>query len=98
MVAGIRGISYRTMRQVLRANLTWLADRSVPDRLSRLGVPVLAICGGADRKWDPASARQYERIPDARVEVLPDVGHVPILEAPEITSGLLLDFALATRS
>jgi pimeloyl-ACP methyl ester carboxylesterase len=92
LVAAVRGITYRTMRKVLRCNAAYLAERTVPERLAALKIPVLAICGAADRKWDPASARRYEAVPNVRVEILPGVGHVPILEAPEITSKLLLDF------
>lgn len=92
LVAGVRGIKYRTMRTVLRRNTEYLTERSVPERLVTLEVPVLVICGSADPRWDPASARQYDAVPDARVEMLPGVGHLPILEAPEATSQLLLSF------
>jgi pimeloyl-ACP methyl ester carboxylesterase len=92
MVAGVRRTRYRTMRSVLRQNAAYLAGRGMPERLAALGLPVLAIFGSADPRWDPASARQYEAVPDARVEMLPGVGHLPILEAAESTSTLLLDF------
>jgi pimeloyl-ACP methyl ester carboxylesterase len=93
MVAGVRRITYRTMRAVLRQNTAYIAERSVPARLAALDVPVLAIWGAADPRWDPAaSARQYDAVPKARVESLPGVGHLPILEAPEATGKLLLDF------
>ena len=69
----------------------------MPKRLAALKVPVLAICGAADRSWDPASARQYDAVPNARVELLPGVGHVPLLEAPETTSKLLLGLAATGR-
>ena len=97
MVAGVRGIKYRTMRSVLRHNGAYIAERSVPERLAALEVPVLAICGTADPRWDPASARQYHLVPNARVEMLPGVGHLPILEAPQATSNLLLDFTATDR-
>jgi pimeloyl-ACP methyl ester carboxylesterase len=97
LVAGVRGITYRTMRTVLRRNADYIRERTVPVRLAALGVPVLAICGAADPRWDPASARQYDAVPDARVELLPGVGHLPILEAPEATSKLLLGFTAAQR-
>jgi pimeloyl-ACP methyl ester carboxylesterase len=58
---------------------------------------VLVVFGAADRRWDPSSAHQYDAVPDARVELLPDVGHVPMLEAPEATSALLLAFAATFR-
>jgi pimeloyl-ACP methyl ester carboxylesterase len=92
MVAGVRGIKYRTMRTVLRRNTEYITERTVPERLAELEVPVLVIFGAAERRWDPASARQYDVVPNARVELLPGVGHVPILEAPEAASKLLLGF------
>jgi pimeloyl-ACP methyl ester carboxylesterase len=65
----------------------------VPERLADLDVPVLVIFGAADPRYEPSSAHQYDAVPNARVEMLPGVGHVPILEAPEATSELLLGFA-----
>jgi pimeloyl-ACP methyl ester carboxylesterase len=94
LVAAVRGIKYRTMRKVLRQNTAYIAERSVPERLAALKVPVLVIYGAADRRWDPASARQYDAVPNARVELLSGVGHLPILEAPEATSKLLLGFTV----
>lgn len=58
MVADLRNITYRTFRAVLRQNAAYLAERSVPERLTALDVPVLVIFGDADPRWDPASARQ----------------------------------------
>lgn len=96
MVEGVRRIRYRTMRKVLRANTAYLAERTVPERLAALDVPVLVVCGAADPRWNPASVHQYDGMPKVRVELLPDVGHIPLLEAPEATSELLLAFT--TRS
>jgi pimeloyl-ACP methyl ester carboxylesterase len=78
---------------VLRRNTAYIAERSVPERLTALGVPVLVIFGAADPRWEPSSVHQYDAVPNARVEQLPGVGHLPMFEAPEPTSLLLLDFA-----
>lgn len=92
VVADLRNITYRTFRKVLRRNGAYVAERSVPERLADLDVPVLVIFGAADPRYEPSSAHQYDAVPNARVEMLPGVGHVPILEAPETTSELLLGF------
>ncbi|MBE1574777.1 alpha/beta fold hydrolase [Amycolatopsis roodepoortensis] len=93
LIADLRGITYRTMRAVLSRNSAYLTERSMPERLTALDAPVLVIFGAADPRWDPSSAHQYDSVPTARVELLPGVGHLPVLEAPEETSRLLLDFA-----
>ena len=92
VVADLRNITYPTFRKVLRRNGAYVAERSVPERLADLDVPVLVIFGAADPRYQPSSAHQYDAVPNARVEMLPGVGHVPILEAPETTSELLLGF------
>jgi pimeloyl-ACP methyl ester carboxylesterase len=97
MVAELRGTTYRTFRAVLRKNGAYIAERSLPDRLAALDVPVLVIFGAADPRWEPASAHQYDAVPGARVEMLPGVGHMPMFETPEATSELLLEFAAAER-
>lgn len=89
LVAGVRAITYRSMRMVLRRNSAYLAERSLPERLADLKVPVLVIFGAADPRWEPSSARLYDAVPYARVEMLPGVGHLPMLEAPERTIELL---------
>jgi pimeloyl-ACP methyl ester carboxylesterase len=92
VVADLRNITYRAFRKVLRRNAAYVAERSVPERLADLDVPVLVIFGASDPRYEPSSAHQYDEVPNARVEMLPGVGHVPILEAPETTSELLLGF------
>ena len=94
-VADLKSISYRVFRKVLRSNAAYVAGRSVPERLADLDLPVLVIFGAADPRYDPSSAHQYDAVPGARIEMLPGVGHVPMLEAPEMTSELLLGFSAA---
>ena len=97
MVADLRGTTYRVFRTVLRRNGAYIAERSVPKRLAALQVPVLVIFGAADPRWEPSSAHQYDAVPDARVELLPGVGHLPMFEEPETTSKLLLGFTATSR-
>jgi pimeloyl-ACP methyl ester carboxylesterase len=96
-VASVRDLTYRTFRMVLRENGSYLADRSVPERLADFDIPVLAVFGDADPRWDPASVHQYDALSRAHVAQLPAVGHMPMLEAPEATAGLLLEFTAKGR-
>lgn len=55
------------------------------DALRRVGCPVLLVHGARDRFVPEAFARAVaETRPDWRLVVLPDVGHVPQLEVPEM--------------
>lgn len=97
-VADFKRVSYGVFKAVSRCNVAYIAERSVPDRLAALTVPVLAIFGAADPRWDPLSVHQYEAVPNARIELLSGVGHVPMLEAPETISELLLGWTSRQRA
>ncbi|MER7908776.1 alpha/beta hydrolase [Streptomyces sp. NPDC096068] len=92
VVADLRHGTYRTTRAVLRCGTAYIAERSVPERLAALGVPLLVVFGGADPRWEPSSAHRYGAVPGARVETLPGVGHLAMLEEPAATAALLLGF------
>lgn len=55
--------------------------------------PVLIIRGEHDT-WVSRAAidRWRDRIPSARFEVMPDVGHLPMEEDPEQFNGMVLEF------
>lgn len=79
----------------MRGPLNYLAEQSLPDRLTGLGIPLLVIFGADDQRWRSSQASAYQAVPGARVELLPGVGHSPMLEDPQTTGKLLLDFASA---
>lgn len=92
MVADLKNMPYLAFREVLRRNSAYVTERNVPERLAALDVPVLVIFGDADPRYEPSCAHRYQAVAGARVEMLPGVGHLPMLEAPETTSELLLGF------
>jgi len=96
MIQDVLGMTYRAFTQTLRAPVDYLGQRSLPDRLTELGLPVLVIFGTDDRRWRSSSAAAYRAVPGARVELLPGVGHTPIMEDPQTTAALLREFADAT--
>jgi pimeloyl-ACP methyl ester carboxylesterase len=87
------GMTHRALAGTGPAFLDYLRQRSVPDRLAALGLPLLVIFGADDRRWHSSSAADYRAVPGARVELLPGVGHTPMMEDPPATGTLLLDFA-----
>jgi pimeloyl-ACP methyl ester carboxylesterase len=88
----VQGMTHRSFVAAMRGPLDYLGQRSLPDRLAALNLPLLVIFGTDDRRWHSSSAADYRAVPGARVELLPGVGHTPIMEDPQTTARLLLDF------
>lgn len=62
-------------------------------RLAALAMPLLLVCGGADRLCPPERhAEIAERVPSARRETLADCGHFAPLERPQAVRELLRDW------
>jgi pimeloyl-ACP methyl ester carboxylesterase len=69
-----------------------LVGRHFLDRLGDLRLPVHLVWGGDDRLLPASDGREAaSRMPDARVTVLPGVGHMPIFEAPEAVLDAIMD-------
>jgi pimeloyl-ACP methyl ester carboxylesterase len=90
------GMTHRALAGTSRASGDYLGQQDLSDRLAVLGLPVLVIFGAEDRRWRSSSAAAYHAVPGARVEMLPGVGHTPMMEDPQTTGKLLLDFIEAT--
>ncbi|MCP5152700.1 MAG: alpha/beta fold hydrolase [Ectothiorhodospiraceae bacterium] len=61
--------------------------------LPQIAVPVLLVFGAEDTLTPPAiGARMQAEIPDARLEVIADAGHLVNIEAPERFNAVLLEF------
>jgi pimeloyl-ACP methyl ester carboxylesterase len=77
----------------------WLAQATAGaafdafDRLEAIGVPTLVLAGGADVVVDPRNAELLgELIPHARVEIVPDRGHLMVWEDSERVAELVTEF------
>ncbi|MEQ4302088.1 alpha/beta fold hydrolase [Plantactinospora sp. B6F1] len=93
LVDDVRGMTYHALTATSRAADDYLRQRPLPDRLAPLDKPLLVIFGEEDRRWRSSAADGYRVVPGARVELLPGVGHSPMLEDPPRTAELLLAFA-----
>jgi pimeloyl-ACP methyl ester carboxylesterase len=81
--------------RVAAARLAWQFpyDVKLRARLSRARLPALVIWGEQDRLVPVAHAHAYaEALRDARLAVLPGLGHFPYLEAPEAFAGTVSQF------
>ncbi|UGT39086.1 alpha/beta hydrolase [Nocardia yamanashiensis] len=92
-VEQFRAIDPTVFAAASQANLAYLNERSLPERLAPLGKPLLVIFGEEDTRWRPSAAVGYRTVPGARILLLPDVGHSPNLEDPQRTAAPLLSFA-----
>ena len=95
LVDDVRGMTYHAFTATSRASDDYLRQRPLPERLTPLGKPLLVIFGSDDRRWQSSSAADYRAVPGATVELLPGVGHSPILEDPPRTAATLLAFVTA---
>jgi abhydrolase domain-containing protein 6 len=68
-------------------------SEGVPEDLESIKAPALVIQGGKDRCIHPSTGRALaKRLPNARLELLEHIGHVPMIEAPKLTAQLVERF------
>lgn len=67
--------------------------------MATVSVPALIVWGEQDRVLHPDNARVFEQhLPDARLVMLENVGHVPMLEVPERSAQLMREFIAGISS
>jgi (E)-2-((N-methylformamido)methylene)succinate hydrolase len=76
-----------------------LADYDLADELHRIAQPTLVMTGEHDEGSTPRMARlMAERIPAARLEILPGLKHSVLLEAPDLIASHLASFLSAATT
>lgn len=79
-----------TWAGMMRQDAATVGTGQMLSRLHEIRRPTLVLHGGAD---DPEQARGLAaHIPEARCVVLPGVGHLPWVEAPDVATGVILPF------
>ena len=89
---------YHVDRPVIRERLEYAkrlrSELDEPFDADRIDVPVIVIWGEADRLCVPAGAAELaEALPEARIEMLPGVGHTPQIEAPDVVVAAIAELA-----
>ncbi|WP_433710853.1 alpha/beta fold hydrolase [Nocardia sp. CA-084685] len=92
-VDDLSGMTYHALTATAAASSDYLNQRTLPDRLTALGKPLLVIFGEQDRRWRySTSTAAYRTVPGATVVTVPGVGHSPLVEDPTRTAEILLSF------
>jgi pimeloyl-ACP methyl ester carboxylesterase len=92
-----------SLRGAPQAKVAWPRSTSLEDitrQVSAINVPTIVIAGDLDRVDSVATLRSevLSRIPHALLHVVPDTGHLSMLESPEILARLISDFAVSVSA
>ncbi|GAB4417498.1 MAG: alpha/beta hydrolase [Anaerolineales bacterium] len=82
-----------TRPSVLHSDFLACDSFDVMDKVAKISVPTLLICGAEDR-MTPVRFSEYlrDQIPDARLEIIAGAGHMVMIEKPDETARLLETF------
>ncbi|MDQ2796978.1 MAG: alpha/beta hydrolase [Actinomycetota bacterium] len=88
-----RALNFGMFKVILIARRDRLAVRPLDDQIRDAQKPTLAILGALDAFYGARAADRYEAA-GARVEILPESGHSPIVDQPGRTASLIRAFAV----
>jgi pimeloyl-ACP methyl ester carboxylesterase len=95
-VRDYRAMTYPSYASSWDAEERYLAETQLQERLRRLAIPALVVFGEQDAFFDAeSSAEAFRAVPGLRVEVLPGVGHSPIVERPDAVAQLVREHVAA---
>lgn len=79
--------------QVLWADFQACNNFNVIESVQRINLPTLVICGQEDR-MTPVKYSEYlaQQIPQALLALIPDAGHMSMIEQPEAVNKAIMEF------
>lgn len=92
-VAGVRNMFLRTPREGYAGCCEAIGSMDLAPQVDAIDMPALVVVG-EDDPGTPVSAAEAiaERIPGARLEIIPSAAHLPCVEQPEATTAVLESF------
>jgi pimeloyl-ACP methyl ester carboxylesterase len=93
LVDDLRATPHRAFVGSTRAVDSYLAARSLYDRVGALSIPVDVVFGLEDRRVARSSLDGYEQLENVTVTRITGVGHSPPLEAPQAVADVLIPAA-----
>ena len=86
------------IHQKIFEDFTNPADYDIESELKKITAPTFILWGAKDRVIHVKNAEVFDAlIPDSRLRVLENVGHAPMIEVPEQTADIYLDFIGSQR-
>ena len=94
LVDHVVGLAAHASSDVWTDGLSNLMEMDLRHAIATLKVPTLVIVGEEDRVTPPAAAVEVAgALPDGRLAVIPEAGHLPMLERPQAVNDQLRAFA-----
>lgn len=83
----------KTNRETMLGDFLACDSFDAMDRVESIRLPTLILCGALDAMTPPKYSKFLaEKIPDSRLQLVKEAGHMLALEQPEAVAGLLKDF------
>jgi len=96
VVDHVVALAQSTASEVWTDGLPELMEMDLRHAVPRVRVPAIVLVGEHDRVTPPAGAVALTgALPEGRLVVIPDAGHIPMLETPEAVVRELRGFARA---
>jgi pimeloyl-ACP methyl ester carboxylesterase len=96
VVDHVVALAQSTASEVWTDALPELMEMDLRHAVPRVRVPAVVLVGEYDRVTPPAGAVALAgALPEGRLVVIPDAGHIPMLETPEVVVRELRGFARA---
>lgn len=93
-VEDVREMTYPAYSKSAKEGEAFKDEKTLPDRLTAVGKPLLVIFGEEDQIYDARDALSaYAAVPGARTHLILGSGHSPQIEAPDQTAKSISGFA-----
>jgi pimeloyl-ACP methyl ester carboxylesterase len=96
-VEDVRAMTFTAFVESYEGGHDYTAARRLDDRIAATNLPVTVIFGAEDRVVNTDSVADYRDIPDAKIVVMPGVGHTPQMERPARSAALIRERDRSTR-
>jgi pimeloyl-ACP methyl ester carboxylesterase len=92
LLPGIDKTTYTMLRSVTTIR-GWRRKLMLREEMAKLPIPILFLWGESDKFAPPSSGQDLvKRMPDAKIEIISDAGHIAYLDQPEIIADRINNF------